>query len=93
MKNLDMQNKYELLDREVLLKKAQNLKRLTQIFTVTMIIYGIVMFYLMFTGQWQANNNPLIIIPMLFVVIFMFLNNTRMAVSKEMARRNEIHGE
>lgn len=88
-----MQNKYELLDREVLLKKAQNLKRLTQIFTVTMIIYGIVMFYLMFTGQWQANNNPLIIIPMLFVVIFMFLNNTRMAVSKEMARRNEIHGE
>ncbi len=71
---------------EELKSNEKTLKVVVYILMVILVIYGITMFYLMFTGGWQAQN-PVIVMPFFLFVIMVLVNSKRSKVQAELKRR------
>lgn len=71
------------------LKKRQKVFKVFNYGLITlMLLYGIVMFYLMFTGSWQAQN-PFIVTPIFLFVILMIVNSAKSKVLNEIKKREK----
>ena len=71
------------------LRKKQRLYNLIIYALITlMLLYGSVMFYLMFTGSWQAQN-PFIVTPIFLFVILMIVNSAKSKVLNEIKKREK----
>lgn len=79
-------NNEELTDIE-LEQKAKNYKNLSFILSIIVVFYGIIMFYLMFTGEWKSDNNPTILVPVFFIFIVVLVNSLRKKVIAEIKKR------
>lgn len=79
-------NNEELTDIE-LKQKAKNYKNLSFILSIIVAFYGVIMFYLIFTGEWQSDNNPTILLPVFFIFIVILVNSLRKKVIAEIKNR------
>ncbi len=80
--------KLEDLSDEALHGKQKLLKNLSYGLLAIMVIYGVYMFYNMFSGSWNSRS-PLISIPLFLISIVLLINVGTKNINAELEKRKE----